>query len=133
VFEFLGYHIHFFYRFIIGTRFEFKIFMIFVAYLTMRWVRSNVENEMYSPKSSPKSSPECRPKSNRTVEAEVEEMFAYNRRKKAEKEYEEYRRSQVRKSVMYQMDMDRASKAKYSGNEEAEDYYKRRARYWKNM
>ena len=51
--------------------------------------------------------------------------------KKAEKEYEEYRRSQVRKSVMYQMDMDRASKAKYSGNEEAEDYYKRRARYWK--
>ena len=133
VFEFLGYHIHFFYRFIIGTRFEFKIFMIFVAYLTMRWVRSNVENEMYSPKSSPKSSPECRPKSTRTVEAEVEEMFAYNRRKKAEKEYEEYRRSQVRKSVMYQMDMDRASKAKYSGNEEAEDYYKRRARYWKNM
>lgn len=86
VFAFIAHNIeflNFIYNFTDKSRFEYNIFFILVVYLTMRLVRSNVEEEMYNPKPKPEP-PLMKPDS-----SFVEEIANAHRARQAQKEARE--------------------------------------------
>lgn len=130
VFAFIAHNIeflNFIYNFTDKSRFEYNIFFILVVYLTMRLVRSNVEEEMYNPKPKPE------PLLMKPDSSFVEEIANAHRARQAQKEARERAHHQAQMDTMYQFYHNQSREAYYNGDSQAEEYYSNRADSYKHM